>query len=176
MGVHRENGLRYSVDLGKAYFSPRLAGIREHIVRSITESGKSSLVVDMYAGVGPITIPLLKSGINAIALDINRTAIELLKKNMDLNKVRGNIAVTDSNSISGCFREADRVIMNNPSQSIYVSRKVIASLSRDTIIHFLHIEGDEEQVTFADTRVLEKRVVHGYSPSSSLLYYRLEKI
>ncbi len=172
-GIHRENALRYRVDLRRAYFSPRLAGMRSLIVERCLGEGKNGLVVDMYSGVGPIVIPLLKRGVRAVGFDINKDAVGILSSNMGLNGVKGNVAIADSNQISVCFRVADQVIMNNPSQSIEISRKIMEDFREGAIVHFLHIKEDEESPKFEGIKILEERRVHGYSPHSSLVYYRL---
>lgn len=175
-GIHRENGLRYMVDLKRAYFSPRLAGLRKLIVDRCASSSKPGLIVDMYAGVGPIIIPLLKRRVRSVGFDMNKEAIDLLSSNLKLNNVNGSITIANSNEIYGCFGSADQVIMNNPSQSIDISKKIIHSFSGDSVIHFLHISENKEPVSFDGLNILEEKKVHGYSPHSTLLYYRLQNL
>jgi len=174
-GVHKENGFRYFVDLERAYFSPRLAGLRREITESCLRSSKSGLIVDMYAGVGPISIPLLKGKMRVVSVDVNPDAVKLLVQNMKLNRVHGEALIADSNKIHDCFRGVEQVIMNNPTQSLSVTQKVIYSLMAGTIVHTTHISNRLESVDFKGVEILERKVVHGYSPSSSLFYFRLEK-
>lgn len=175
-GIHKENGLRYYIDLRRAYFSPRLAGLRSHISGISNKLDKKNLVVDMYAGIGPITIPLLKKGIRTVAIDVNDDAIRLLRYNMMMNSVKGDVVIADSNEIYSCFKMATHVIMNNPSQPLSVSGSIIRSFNIGTEIHFLHLLNSNDQMNIEGVTILEKRVVHGYSPSSSLQYFRLKKI
>ncbi|MGC8562249.1 MAG: methyltransferase [Thermoplasmata archaeon] len=174
-GIVKENGLRYMVDLERAYFSPRLAGLRREITENCLKSSVSGLVVDMYAGVGPISIPLLKAGKKVLSVDVNPSAIELLSYNMKLNRTKGEILIADSNGIFECFKGVGQVIMNNPTQSLSVTNKVIQSMESGTIVHATYISGRVDVIEFDGTEILERKIVHGYSPSSSLFYFRMRK-
>lgn len=174
-GIHRENGIRLFVNIENAYFSPRLAGMRSHLLSRALEF-PHDLVVDMYAGIGPISILFLKHGIKTVSFDINPHAIEMLRYNMILNRVNGNYAVTDSNIISSCFRRADQIVMNNPTQSKEISSGVIGNFREGMLIHYFVIEEKSTETRFNRTEIIEKIEVHGYSPRSSLFYYLLRVI
>ncbi len=174
-GVHRENGLRYNVDLERAYFSPRLAGLRGHIVEGCLRSPGSGLIVDMYAGVGPVSIPLLRGGLRVLSIDMNPDAVALLNSNMRLNRVEGETLIADSSTVYDCIGGVKEVVMNNPTQPLSVSKEIIGSLNAGTTIHLTHISNRMEKAGFEGAEVLEERVVHGYSPSSSLFYFKLRK-
>ena len=174
-GIHRENGLRYYVDLESAYFSPRLASLRNDIVEKCLKSAKSGLIVDMYSGVGPISIPLLKRNMNVLSIDMNHAAIRLMVRNMRMNRVSGKAVIADSNSIYSCISGVEQVIMNHPTQPVPVTQEIIESLMKGTIIHVTCISKRTEEVTFSGVEILLKKTVHGYSPSSSLFYFMLEK-
>ncbi|MEM0133963.1 MAG: methyltransferase [Thermoplasmatales archaeon] len=174
-GIHKENGLRYMVDLEKAYFSPRLGGLRGEITKRCIESTSSKIIVDMYAGVGPISVPLLKAGKRVISIDMNPFAVKLLSENMKLNKVHGEVLIADSNKIYGCFGGIDQIVMNNPTQPLSVTKSIIDNLESGTIIHTTYISGNIDKLEFDGAEVLERKIVHGYSPSSSLFYLRMKK-
>src|SRR6266581_4612408 len=55
--IHREHGLSYSVDVARAYFSPRLGTERMRIAEQV-QPGEA--VVDLFAGVGPYAILIAK--------------------------------------------------------------------------------------------------------------------
>ena len=174
-GIIKENGLRYIVDLQRAYFSPRLAGLRREITDNCLNSSDSELVVDMYAGIGPISIPLLKGGKKVLSIDVNPSAVELLSKNMRLNKVRGNMLIADSNSIFDCLEGVGEVIMNNPTQPLSVTNSIIGKMESGTVIHVTYISNKTDKIEFDGASVLERKIVHGYSPTSSLFYFRMRK-
>ncbi len=170
---HRENGIRLWVDLSKAYFSPRLATIREFTAENVMNFPHNR-VIDMYAGIGPITILLLKKGIRTYSFDINPEAAKLLKYNLKLNRVEGNIVIADSNKLAECFALADQIIMNNPSQDIHLTENIINGFKGKIVHLFILLEKNDL------SKFLEKngkteivREVHGYSPSKSLYYILL---
>jgi tRNA (guanine37-N1)-methyltransferase len=115
--VHREFGCQYEVDVAKAYFSPRLSHEHERVASLVQDS---ETVVDLFAGVGPFSVLIGKRHQTAkvYALDINPDAYELLKKNVLLNRVQGNVfpILGDARqSVHGKLAgTADRVIMNLP--------------------------------------------------------------
>jgi len=174
-GIHKENGFRYVVDLEKAYFSPRLAGLRREITESVQNSKSDGLIVDMYSGIGPISIPLLRGNSRVLSIDINPEAIRLLSQNTKLNKVRGWAMVANSNEIFECLKGTDQVIMNNPTQPLSVSQNIINKLREGTLIHLTHISNRRDDVGFEGVDVIQSKIVHGYSPSSSLNYFRMRK-
>ncbi len=174
-GIHKENGFRYVVDLEKAYFSPRLAGLRREITENVQNSKSDGLIVDMYSGIGPISIPLLRGNSRVLSIDINPEAIRLLSQNTKLNKVRGWAMVANSNEIFECLKGTDQVIMNNPTQPLSVSQNIINKLREGTLIHLTHISNRRDDVGFEGVDVIQSKIVHGYSPSSSLNYFRMRK-
>jgi tRNA (guanine37-N1)-methyltransferase len=138
--VHKEHGCQYHVDLAKAYFSARLA--HEHKrVASLVENGET--VLDMFAGVGPFSILMAKTHerVRIYAVDVNPDAVELLKKNVRLNRVESKVF-----SLLGDARKvveekltdaADRVIMNLPEKAIeFVDVACKALKPKGGVIHF----------------------------------------
>ncbi|MEM0128132.1 MAG: methyltransferase [Thermoplasmatales archaeon] len=174
-GIHRENGFRYYVDLNKVYFSPRLANLRKIIVDRIASSSENSLVIDMYAGVGPISIPLSRIGIKVVAIDINPDAVALLHKNARMNYANLNVILADSTSLVECFARAKHIIMNNPTQPLELTAGILKKFEKGTVVHMTTIEGSEEPLNLNGWQTLERVVVHGYSPSASLMYYLISK-
>lgn len=119
--VHREFGCTYYVDVGKAYFSPRLS--HEHMrVASVVKAGE--VVVDLFAGVGPFSVLIGKQFVEAkvYAVDLNPEAVDLLKVNVRVNRVDNRVFpfCADAREIAkGKLKGiADRVIMNLPETAI----------------------------------------------------------
>ncbi len=119
--IHRESGLRFKVDLAKAYFSPRLSHEHQRVVQQVKPGER---VVDLFAGVGPFAIMIAKKldGIKVDAVDVNPEAVRLMGENIRLNKVRGTITtwLGDARKIVDDHLAgiASRVIMNHPSDAI----------------------------------------------------------
>ncbi|MFQ6123413.1 MAG: class I SAM-dependent methyltransferase family protein [Candidatus Heimdallarchaeota archaeon] len=141
--IHREFGVYLCVEIGRVYFSPRLA--QEH-VRIANQVLPNELVLDMFTGVGPFAIHIANQIEGKIyAVDINPTAITCLKENMTLNKLRGEIIPILGDVQEIINRElqglCDRVIMNLPSKAAnYIPAAISAIKPRGGILHFYKFE------------------------------------
>ncbi|KAL7532685.1 hypothetical protein ACHAXR_004782 [Thalassiosira sp. AJA248-18] len=100
----KEHGCRFQLDFARVYFNSRLQGEHARVVQQIVESsttttatttnGKSIVVADAMAGVGPFAIPLThvnaphyhKTKIVCHANDLNPVSYDYLQKNAKLNK------------------------------------------------------------------------------------------
>ncbi|MEM2105895.1 MAG: class I SAM-dependent methyltransferase family protein [Candidatus Bathyarchaeia archaeon] len=138
--IHREHGCKYYVDLAKAYFSPRLS--HEHH-RVASQVGEGETVIDMFAGVGPFSVLIAKTHerVKVYAIDINPEAVELLKRNIRLNRVDDKVypLLGDAEEMveKMLVGAADRVIMNLPEKAIeFVSSACKALRAKGGIIHF----------------------------------------
>jgi tRNA (guanine37-N1)-methyltransferase len=138
--VHKEYGCRYHVDVAKVYFSPRLSNEHRRVA-SLVQEGET--VVDLFAGVGPFSVLIAKNHGNAkvYAVDVNPEAIELLKRNIRLNRVQdrvfpilGNARQVIRDKLTGV---ADRVIMNLPEKAIkFVDAACGATKPAGGTVHF----------------------------------------
>jgi tRNA (guanine37-N1)-methyltransferase len=119
--IHKEYGCKYHVDIAKAYFSPRLS--QEHNrVASLVKKGET--VVDLFAGVGPFSVLIAKNNADAkvYAVDVNPDAIELLERNIRLNRVENRVISIQADARRAVEERlmgvADRVIMNLPEKAL----------------------------------------------------------
>jgi len=119
--IHKEYGCEFHVDIAKVYFSPRLS--HEHKrVASLVQKGET--VVDLFAGVGPFSVLIAKNHEDAkvYAVDVNPEAIELLKRNIRLNRVENQVFPVLGNArqvvVDKLLGVADCVIMNLPEKAI----------------------------------------------------------
>jgi tRNA (guanine37-N1)-methyltransferase len=151
--VHRENGLRYRVDLEKAYFSPRLSTERLRIARQVKPS---EFVLDMFAGVGPFALLLAKMGARVAAIDKNPSAVKCLRENVALNKVSG-VEVLEGDAASLALRYkgmADHVIMNLPHSASQFLVPAIRAARNGGIIHYYAFAPEDD--LYRDLSLLEK--------------------
>jgi len=108
-----EYGLRFNVDLARAYFSARLSTERQRIL-SLMEDGER--VLDMFAGVGPFAITLAQRARVVFAADVNPAAVRLMIENIALNRA-GNIVpmLADASRLDRIdLAPFDRIVMNLP--------------------------------------------------------------
>lgn len=116
--THRENQLRFTVDVERCYFSPRLSTERLRIA-DVVQPGE--LVLNMFAGVGPYSNTISRrKRVKVYSNELNATAFELHARNNRLNKVEdltvmfGEDAMDLQKSIDVKF---DRILMPHPSAS-----------------------------------------------------------
>ncbi|BFZ07905.1 hypothetical protein BsWGS_10944 [Bradybaena similaris] len=83
----KEHGFVFELDFSKVYWNSRLSTEHANLTNLIK---KSSVVYDVFAGIGPFTIPLTKKRrCTVFANDLNPSSFEYLKRNIDLNKLVG---------------------------------------------------------------------------------------
>ncbi len=81
--LHREFGFEYRFDVGKTFFSSRLAYERKRVTDQVL-SGERVLVP--FCGVGPFVIPAAAHGAHVLAIEKNESAFPWLLENISLNK------------------------------------------------------------------------------------------
>lgn len=137
--LHKENGCVFKVDVASAYFSPRLS---EERVRVADQVRAGEVVVDLFAGVGPFAILIAKRRRGIVhAIDINPSAFQLLKENIELNKVSdlvfpylGDCKKIVNDHLKGI---ADHVIMNLPGSAYEFIDVACSALRKDGgVIHY----------------------------------------
>lgn len=133
--LHKENGCSFYVDIKKVYFSPRLGSERLRIRKMVKPR---ETVLDMFCGVGPYSIEIAKIAREVYAIDINKAATDLLKKNVLLNKLN-NLKVINGDSKSAVKKlrsRFDRIIMNFPMGSKSFLRSALSVAADRCVIHY----------------------------------------
>ncbi len=180
--LYTENGVRMLVDIKKVYFSPRLATERLRILSKIKDG---DIIIDMFAGIGPFSLLIAKNkNVKMYSIDLNPDAVSYLLKNIGLNKLKGKInpICGDSSVVIKELPHADHIIMNLPHGALEYLESAKQALRPDGSIEFYFI-GDSEDIEetmerIRDTgfEVTDKRIVHGYSPSESMIYLSLKVV
>lgn len=80
----KENGTSFKFDFAQVYWNPRLATEHERIIKM---HDKGDVLYDVFAGVGPFSIPVAKRKAHVIANDLNPASFKWLQYNMEKNKV-----------------------------------------------------------------------------------------
>jgi tRNA (guanine37-N1)-methyltransferase len=80
----RENDSEFKLDFGLVYWNSRLSTEHDRIVQMIN---KSDVVYDVFAGVGPFTVPAARKGARVLSNDLNPESFKWLQQNVKLNKV-----------------------------------------------------------------------------------------
>ncbi|MDA4126944.1 MAG: class I SAM-dependent methyltransferase family protein [Thaumarchaeota archaeon] len=144
--VHRENGCIFRVDVAKSYFSPRLSTERLRIVGLV---GQKERVLNMFAGVGPYSVPIAKfAGAMVTSCEINDYAARLHEENNRLNKVEGLVSVVAMDAMDLPERaklKFDRILMPHPSQANNFLPKALRMAKKRGVIHYYrHVLGRDE--------------------------------
>lgn len=181
--VHQEFGARFSLDVSKAYFSPRLANEHDRIARLV---GPGEFVVDATAGVGPFAVLVgrARKAQRVVAIDLNPDAVALLNANVTENRVTDRVEVRqgDANDVLATLEAPHRVIVNLPHGGEDLIGTAAARLRPGGVIHYYRIVPDQDRLKLPDewarmlgestgraVSVTDTHVVHSYSPQDRLL-------
>lgn len=139
--THKEFGLKFKVDVKKAYFSPRLATERKHVTEQVKDG---ETVVDMFAGVAPFSIMIAKYANPKIvyAFDKNKDAVSYAKENVKINNVLDKVEVihTDAKKAHNILKQkANRVIMNLPFSAHLFFEYALKIADNSCEIHYYDI-------------------------------------
>lgn len=193
--MHTEYGLRFKIDVAKAYFSPRLAGERHRIAELISTTlnnkGRKERVLDMFAGVGPFSLHIARScpTIPITAVDLNPDAILMLRENIRLNKITNiDPIIADARNLTpsqGNSQFYTQIIMNLPHNSLDFMETAARLITQGDIhLYTINAHGDLESIhdTIRKVLALEGRSVErivskdlkGYSPSEAVYVHDIE--
>ncbi len=141
--VHKEFGSRIMLDVKKVYFSPRLATERRRVAEQVKDG---ELIIDMFAGVGPFPVTIAKDhDVKIYAVDINPAAYHYIKRNIEINKLKGEIIpiLGDVKSVLNDLNlVADRIIMNLPGTACDFLSTAINSLKSGGVLHYYEFASD----------------------------------
>jgi len=178
--VHREFGLSYTVDVAKAYFSPRLGSERMRVAEQVRAG---EVVVDMFAGVGPYAILIARRRQPRVvyAFDANPEAFHFLEENARRNRATlVEPRLGDAKELVGAADPPDRVILDYPQGADPAYRAALPRIRPGGIVHYYAIletvERDDRMDALVDAargmdrqaEVLRWREVHGWSPVQQL--------
>jgi tRNA (guanine37-N1)-methyltransferase len=84
----KQYGATFKLDYGLVYWNSRLE--HEHI-RLVSLFKKGDVICDMFAGIGPFSVPAGQKGCIVYANDLNPDSVHYLKINAKINKVEDYI-------------------------------------------------------------------------------------
>ena len=183
--THVEYGLRYRVDVARAYFSPRLGSERLRVTEQVAPG---ETVADPFAGVGPyaILIARRRSPRKVIASDANPVAVDLLRQNVAANRAeRVEVREGDARDVLRSVAPVDRIILDLPHSAMEFLPDALAALGRRGTVHIYAILGDADRedregairaaVAKSGRKVetLAVHVVRAYSPTQHHIAFDL---
>ncbi len=175
--VCTEFGLRYHVDVARAYFSPRLGSERLRIVNQVRAG---EVVADPFAGVGPYAILIAKrrQPARVVAADANPVAVDLLRRNVSANRAeRVEVREGDARAVLREAAPLDRIILDLPHAAMDFLPDALAALGPRGVVHVYGIleDADREDRIRAIRKAVRRsgrrvervtpHVVRAYSPT-----------
>lgn len=170
---YKEFGCRFIVDVEKAFFSPRLSTERDRIA-DLIQDGET--VVNMFGGVGMFSIIAAKrKKCTVYNIDINPLASKLCEKNIQLNKLKGNVISINSDAskiIENKLKDVgDRTLMLLPERSDEFLNSAILTTKDNGIIHYYsHIHADKKSTA---GKLSEKHFLEITPVKSKILYSKI---
>ncbi|MDV3244139.1 MAG: class I SAM-dependent methyltransferase family protein [Nitrososphaerales archaeon] len=170
--THKENGCAFKVDVKRTYFSPRLSTER---LRVATTVARGERVLNMFAGVGPFSIPIAKrSGARVTSCELNRYACELHLENNRMNKVAGLVEVLNCDAAdlpTNAKGGYDRILMPHPSAADrFLPVAVPLCRAGGTIHYYRHMLGRDKDEASENLR----REIDGLLPRDA--QYKLRRV
>ena len=176
---YKEYGCRFAVDVEKVFFSPRLSTERERIANLVQDE---EIVVNMFGGIGMFSILVAKNKkCTVYNIDINPIASKLCEKNINLNKLVGEVICINGDAAKiikeRLENKGDRTLMLLPERSDEFLESAILATRNNGIIHYYsHIHADKKQdapklseqhyleLTKVKSEILNSKIVRAVGP------------
>lgn len=145
---YKEFGCRFIVDVKNAFFSPRLSTERERIANLVKDG---EVIINMFGGVGMFSIlAAKKKKCTVYNIDINPIASNLCKKNIQRNKLLGEVISINGDALQVVPEKlenfGDRTLMLLPERSDeFLDTAVLATKNGGIIHYYSHIHSDKKQ-------------------------------
>ncbi|MBN2067248.1 MAG: class I SAM-dependent methyltransferase family protein [Candidatus Diapherotrites archaeon] len=139
VATYRESGCLFRFELGKVFFSPRLATERQRIAKLI-KSGE--VIAAFFAGVGPFPIVFARNSPmeKAYAIELNPNAFRAMQENITLNKCQKKVEAIKGDVKKQVHRikgKCDRVAMPLPKEGGSFLKEAFAAIKpKGGTIHF----------------------------------------
>ncbi|AHF81283.1 23S rRNA (uracil(1939)-C(5))-methyltransferase RlmD [Thermococcus paralvinellae] len=98
------------------------------LVKKVAEFADGEKVLDLYSGVGTFGIYLAKRGFNVEGIEINPFAVEMAKRNVEINNVNARFYVGEDKDVEN-LKEYDTLIVDPPRAGLHP--KLIRKILRD---------------------------------------------
>uniref|UniRef100_A0A182IV32 tRNA (guanine(37)-N1)-methyltransferase n=1 Tax=Anopheles atroparvus TaxID=41427 RepID=A0A182IV32_ANOAO len=104
----KENGCAFKFDFSKVYWNPRLSTEHEKLVKMLT---RNDILYDLYAGVGPFTVPAARKGCTVLSNDLNPDSYQALVENCAINKVTKNVKCFNKDAVDFIKQEVKQNLL-----------------------------------------------------------------
>jgi len=176
---YKEFGCRFMVDVRKAFFSPRLSSERIRIAELVNDG---EVIVNMFGGIGMFSIiAAKKKKCTVYNIDINPDAAKFCQKNIEINKLAGNVISIHGDAIdvikNQLENKSNRTLMLLPEKSDEFLNLAIQTTKNNGVIHYYsHIHADKKSdaaklseqhyldVTSVQSTILGSKIVRPVGP------------
>ncbi|XP_053674332.1 tRNA (guanine(37)-N1)-methyltransferase [Anopheles nili] len=153
----KENGCLFQFDFSKVYWNPRLSTEHEKIVKMLN---KTDVLYDLYAGVGPFSVPAGRKGCTVLANDLNPDSYRALSNNCVLNKVSKNVICHNKDAVDFIKHEFKQdLVAKCADESFRGNLHITMNLPAMAVEHLEHFSGLLHGETI---RLRLKPLVHVY--------------
>lgn len=185
--VHKEFGVRITVDPSLVYFNPRLATERARVALSVKGGEK---IIDMFAGVAPFPLVISKLAHPEViyAIDLNPDAERFMKINIENNHAKNIVPIIgDAREAVKGLPKADRIIMNLPQSSDAFLDSALEAAKNGAVVHMHRVLERAEADVFAsdlvdrmrsagyDIHIARISELKTYSPTMSVYVFDIVK-
>lgn len=143
--THVENGIKITLDLNKAYYSPRMATERKRI-KDLVQPNENILVLG--GGVGPYALTIAKktSAKTITSIEHNAKAVEYEKQNARLNKIKNLTSkCADANKyLIETNKIFDRIVIPAPDNSEIFLKNAEKKITKKGFIHHYFFSRPED--------------------------------
>lgn len=160
--VHKEYGLRISVDVLKTYYNPSLAEEHRRIAEVVSDG---ELVGDLFCGVGPFSLHIASlRNATSYAVDFNPDAIRCLIESIEMNKKRfkGKVVpvLSDVRDFLRVVSDGvfDRIIMNLPLEALEYVSLVGGKIRIGGVLHVYLVSYSVEEARHAVSEVVDSSI------------------
>ncbi|MBY8999927.1 MAG: hypothetical protein KGD64_03345 [Candidatus Heimdallarchaeota archaeon] len=174
--THKEFNTLFNLDLETITFSPGNKSERCHLIKTVEDN---EIICDMFACIGNLSLPIVvnNSSVTVYGMEWNQTALNFLKKNIDVNKVGEQyISQFGDNREITPKNIATRVIMGYfdiDKKQFYVALEAIKDQGwihfhrlapRDKLDQPIEIIEKERKISNHKIETQEVRIIKKYSP------------
>uniref|UniRef100_A0A182LVP9 tRNA (guanine(37)-N1)-methyltransferase n=1 Tax=Anopheles culicifacies TaxID=139723 RepID=A0A182LVP9_9DIPT len=153
----KENGCLFQFDFSKVYWNPRLSTEHEKIVKMLN---KHDVLYDLYAGVGPFTVPAARKGCEVLANDLNPDSYQALVTNCALNRVSKNVTCHNKDAVEFIKHELKQAFLTKCADKCFLGEMHITmNLPAMAVEHLVHFPG---LLKSEDIVLHKKPLVHVY--------------
>lgn len=137
--IDEVNDLSFMIPLRSFYQinSKQMRKLYDHIIK-VGELSRNDKVLDLFCGIGTISLYISKYVKEVLGIEINKKSIEYANKNKSLNNiVNANFIQMDANKVSDYINKYDTIILDPPRKGI--NGELVDSLIHSSVNKIIYV-------------------------------------